>query len=125
MRTVELYRHLFDRHILPSLADPTLVALTPSKVRGWCAALVQAHPATAAKSYRLLANVVPERFRIVVLLAECCQLLRVRIGCMHWATSPPIPSMQMRAPATQTRTWWAAAWPPTVGPCRATSWLLW
>ena len=30
VRTVELYRHLLDRHILPSLGATTLVALTPS-----------------------------------------------------------------------------------------------
>lgn len=94
------------------------MALTPSKVRGWYAALAQAHPTTAAKAYRLLAtilrtavtdglllaspckvrgggteraperpvatvaevdalaNALPERFRVVVLLAAWCQLRR-------------------------------------------------
>ena len=107
-----------DRHALPDLGDATLAALTPSKVRGWHAALAQAHPSTAAKAYRLLASILrtavtdglllnspckvkgagteraperpvatvaevealaaalPERFRLVVLLAAWCQLRR-------------------------------------------------
>jgi hypothetical protein len=48
VRTVELYRYLLDRHVLPDLDDATLAALTSSKVRGWHAALAQAHPSTAA-----------------------------------------------------------------------------
>ena len=58
VRTRELYGYVLDRHVLPQLGKSTLAGLAPSKVRGWHAALAHEHPATAAKSYRLLSTIL-------------------------------------------------------------------
>jgi len=58
VRTRELYRHVLDRHVFPSLGGATLAGLSPSKIRGWHAGIAQDHPATAAKAYRLLSTVL-------------------------------------------------------------------
>src|ERR1035437_7940469 len=121
VRTRELYRHVLDRHILPSLGQSTLAGLAPSKIRGWHAGIAKGHPAAAAKAYRLLSTIMrtavvdgliltspckvdgagteraaerpmatiaeiealstamPERLRLVVLLATWCQLRRGEI----------------------------------------------
>ncbi len=121
VRTRELYRHVLDRHVLPSLGQTTLAGLAPSKIRGWHAGIAQDHPAAAAKAYRLLSTIMrtavvdgliltspckvdgagsehaaerpiatvaevdaltsamPERLRLVVLLATWCQLRRGEI----------------------------------------------
>jgi integrase len=57
-RTRELYRFVLDRHVLPSLGDVALAGLSPSKIRGWHAGIAKFHPATAAKSYRLLSTIM-------------------------------------------------------------------
>ena len=57
--TIELYRFLLDRHVLPHLGETALAALTPSKVRGWStSSIAREHPSTAAKAYRLLSNIM-------------------------------------------------------------------
>jgi len=56
-RTRELYEGELRLHILPPLGDIDLAKLTPSKVREWNAAMLNAGkpgPPTAAKCYRLL-----------------------------------------------------------------------
>jgi len=53
-RTVELYRDLLDRRILPVFGETDLSRITPSAVRAWHAELAGRHPSTAAKAYRLL-----------------------------------------------------------------------
>ena len=73
-RTVELYRHLLDRHVLPDLGSSTLAALAPSKVRGWHARLAQAHPSTAAKAYRLLSSIMRTAVTDGLLLASPCKV---------------------------------------------------
>lgn len=117
-KTVELYTVLLERHIYPTFGDTALGAVTPSSVRTWHAALGKRHQSTAAKSYRLLrqimntaladeiitrnpclvkgagqetaaerpiagpaevqalADAMPERLRVAVLLAAWCQLRR-------------------------------------------------
>lgn len=53
-RTVELYRYLLDRYILPAFGRTDLSKITPLGVRTWHAELAGQHPSTAAKAYRLL-----------------------------------------------------------------------
>jgi integrase len=57
-RTVETYRWLLRRHVLPHLGAYRLPALTRADVRAWNASLCASPgPTTAAKSYRLLAAI--------------------------------------------------------------------
>lgn len=59
-RTVELYRGLLDRHILPVLGGLELGQIAPATVRSWHAQLSRAErpgPVTVAKSYRLLRTI--------------------------------------------------------------------
>lgn len=121
LRTRELYEHLLNRHVFPSVGRIPLAGLTSSKIRGWHAELALRHPSTASKAYRLLStilrtavadglivsspckvsgagvehaaerptatvaevweltNAMPDRFRLIVLLATWCQLRRGEI----------------------------------------------
>ncbi len=58
VRTRELYEDLLRLHILPSLGQIAIAGLTPSKVRGWNAALAAEYPSTASKAYRLLSTMM-------------------------------------------------------------------
>jgi len=120
-RTVELYKGLLTRHILPTFGSLALGRITPASVRAWHADLAARHPTTAAKAYRLLSAILktavadehlarnpcvvagaateraperptasvaevaalaenmPERMRVAVLLAAWCQLRRAEI----------------------------------------------
>ncbi|MFN8037188.1 MAG: tyrosine-type recombinase/integrase [Acidimicrobiia bacterium] len=56
-RTVELYRSLLDRHLIPALGDRQLGKLTGAVVRHWYAARLRSETpgrVTVAKCYRLL-----------------------------------------------------------------------
>jgi integrase len=48
------YRHLLDRHLLPSLKDRELAKLSPAMVRAWFQSVHRSHPTTANDAYRLL-----------------------------------------------------------------------
>ncbi len=59
-RTIELYKGLLKRNILPSLGAVALSDLSPSTVRAWHAELSRAGkpgPVTVAKAYRLLRTI--------------------------------------------------------------------
>ncbi len=59
-RTVELYRGLLDRYILPGLGASELGELSPRDVRTWHVALLKRGrpgPVTVAKAYRLLRTI--------------------------------------------------------------------
>lgn len=75
VRTVELYRYLLDRHIVPALGALSLAALAPSRIRGWHAELAQAHPSTAAKAYRLLAGILRTAVTDGLLLSSPCKVV--------------------------------------------------
>ncbi len=54
-RTVELYRALLDRRLLPEFARAPLTAIRPERVRAWHAEVTDSSTALqAAKAYRLL-----------------------------------------------------------------------
>ncbi|HEY7136564.1 MAG TPA: tyrosine-type recombinase/integrase [Acidimicrobiia bacterium] len=60
-RTVELYRSLLDRRIIPALGDRELSELRPAIVRSWYASLLRdpdTGSVTVAKCYRLLRAVL-------------------------------------------------------------------
>ncbi|MFZ1287918.1 MAG: site-specific integrase [Candidatus Phosphoribacter sp.] len=57
-RTQEHYRNLLDRHILPTLGDRHLKALTSEEVRDWYAELDRATPTLRAHTYGLLRTIL-------------------------------------------------------------------
>ena len=74
VRTRDLYRHVFDRHIFPKLGNVPLAELTPSKIRGWHAEIANDHPATAAKAYRLLSTIMRTAVFDGVILSSPCKV---------------------------------------------------
>ena len=74
VRTHELYRHVLDRHVLPSLGHITVSALKPSRVRAWHAGIAQVHPATAAKAYRLLSSIMRTAVDDGLILSSPCKV---------------------------------------------------
>jgi integrase len=74
IRTRELYRYIFDKHIFPSLGQATLAGLAPSKIRGWHAGIAQEHPATAAKAYRLLSSIMRTAVVDGLILSSPCKV---------------------------------------------------
>ncbi|MHB1711844.1 MAG: tyrosine-type recombinase/integrase [Acidimicrobiales bacterium] len=58
VRTIELYRWLLDRHILPDLSEIPLGDVSPEDVRTWYVGIASKHPTTAAKAYRLLSSMM-------------------------------------------------------------------
>jgi integrase len=87
LRTRELYRYVLDRHVLPKLGDATLAGLAPSKIRGWHATIAQDHPATAAKSYRLLSSIMRTAVEDGLILNTPC---RVKGAGVERAAERPI-----------------------------------
>jgi integrase len=73
-RTVELYRYLLDRHVLPTLGTLALASVTPSTVRTWHAELATRHPTTAAKAYRLLSSIMRTAVADEVIARSPCQV---------------------------------------------------
>ena len=73
-RTVELYRYLLDRHLLPSLGTMAVASVTPSAVRTWHAELAARHPTTAAKAYRLLSSIMRTAVADEVISRSPCQV---------------------------------------------------
>jgi hypothetical protein len=60
-KTVDLYRYLLDRLILPPLGDVALGAITPARVRIWRADMLRAGrpgESTIAKAYRLPSGIL-------------------------------------------------------------------
>ncbi len=58
-RTVDLYRDLLERHILPTLGDLPLTRVRPETVRRWRAGVVDSSSTLqAAKAYRLLRTIL-------------------------------------------------------------------
>ncbi len=74
LRTHELYRHVLDRHVFPTLGHVSVSALKPSRVRGWHAAIAQDHPATAAKAYRLLSSIMRTAVDDGIVLSSPCRV---------------------------------------------------
>lgn len=89
-RTIELYRSLLDKKILPELGTTTLAQLTPSKVRAWHAGIAKTHPSTAAKAYRLLSAVMATAVADELIVRSPC---RVRGAGVERPAERPIASV--------------------------------
>jgi integrase len=74
-RTVEQYRHLLNRHILPELGSMTLAKLTPALVRSWHSALAAKRSTTAAAAYRLLSAMCHTAVADEVILRTPCRIV--------------------------------------------------
>jgi hypothetical protein len=57
-RTVELYRSLLKRHLLPTFALVPLAEITTAALRAWHAGIARDRPTTAAKAYLLLRSIL-------------------------------------------------------------------
>jgi len=86
VRTKELYEDLLRIHILPSLGQTTIAALTPSKVRSWNAQLAAKHPSTASKAYRLLSTMMRNAVDDDLIIKSPCKINGA--GTEHAAERP-------------------------------------
>lgn len=98
VRTRELYRHVLDRHVFPSLGEATLAGLSPSKIRGWHANIAEGHPATAAKAYRLLSSIMRTAVVDGLILSSPCKVNGA--GTEHAAERPIATVEEVEALAT-------------------------
>lgn len=73
VRTRELYTGLLERHVLPILGTTTLTRLSPSQVRAWRAGLPTGE-STAAKAYRLLAQIMRSAVTDELLVRSPCRV---------------------------------------------------
>lgn len=73
-RTAELYRHILDRHILPTLGATLLSDLSNRQIRLWHAPLAKKHPSTAAKAYRLLHAILNTAVTDELIARNPCQI---------------------------------------------------
>jgi integrase len=81
-RTVEIYRLLLRRQVLPELGDIELRALTPARVRTWHADLLRAGrpgPNTVAKAYRLLRTILSTAVEDDILVKNPCLVKRAGV----------------------------------------------
>ncbi|MDE3082531.1 MAG: site-specific integrase [Acidobacteriota bacterium] len=95
VRTRDLYAHVLGRHVLPSLGRATIAGLTPSKIRGWHAALAEVHPATAAKAYRLLSSIMRTAVTDGLITTNPCKVKGA--GQEHSAERPVASAVEVEA----------------------------
>ena len=86
-RTVELYRWLLDRHIVPTFGPSPLDTISPPDVRTWHAESARNHPTTAAKAYRLLSSIMRTAVTDELIRRNPCQ---VRGAAVERAPERPI-----------------------------------
>lgn len=75
-KTVELYRSLLRRHVLPSLGDVPLMKITTERVRSWRSDLLAngVSPTTTAKAYRLLRAVLATAVDDELIVRNPCRI---------------------------------------------------
>jgi integrase len=81
-RTVELYRGLLNRHVLPDLGSVEVAKLSPSEVRSWHARLrspTGPGQSTAAKAYRLLRAMLRTAVADEIIVRNPCQVERAGV----------------------------------------------
>lgn len=74
VRTRELYGYLLRQHIFPELGDVKLVALAPTRIRGWHSELSGRHPSTASKAYRLLSSIMRTAVTDGLIISSPCKV---------------------------------------------------
>lgn len=73
-RTHDDYRHLLDKHLLPTFGDLALVSITPGMVREWHAGLDSSKPTMRAHAYGLLRTMLGTAVTDELLLANPCRI---------------------------------------------------
>ena len=89
-RTVESYRQLLDKQVLPTLGSTMIADLSPSAVRSWNAVHASAHPSTAAKAYRLLSTIMNTAVEDDLIVRSPC---RVKGAGVEHPAERPFPSI--------------------------------
>ncbi len=90
-RTADLYQRLLTLHILPTLGDTQLKALTPARVREWHAGLsTTTGPTAQAQAYRLLRTICNQAVQDGEIPANPCQ---IRGAANPRTTERPIPTL--------------------------------
>lgn len=89
-RTVELYRWLLDRKILPTFRATAVATISPAAVRSWNAEIAKRTPTTAAKAYRLLSAIMRTAVADEVVSRNPC---RVRGAGVEKAPERPVASV--------------------------------
>lgn len=93
-RTRELYEGLLRLHILPTLGDVELRALSPTEIRAWNAALTAAAhpgPSTVAKAYRLLRSMLATAVQDELIHRNPCVL---KAAGAEYADERPVATVQ-------------------------------
>lgn len=73
-RTVEGYRHLLDKYLLPTFGELPVEKLTPAEVRTWWARLDQSHPTVNQRAYVLLKGICATAVEDEILAANPCRI---------------------------------------------------
>ena len=74
VRTVEVYRWLLDRHILPVLGTSTIGDLSAEDVRAWYTSIAVDRRPTAAKAYRLLSSIMKSAVDDGIITRSPCRI---------------------------------------------------
>jgi len=96
-RTRDEYTGLLSRHLEPTFGDTDIGAITPSAVRSWHSALNRDHPATAAKSYRLLRAILATAVDDELIVRNPC---KVAGGGVDRSAERPVASVAEVSAAT-------------------------
>lgn len=88
-RTKELYAHVLRTQIIPKLGRIPIAALTSTRIRSWNAEISIAHPASAAKAYRLLSSMMKTAVLDGIISSSPC---RVRGAGVEKISERPIAS---------------------------------
>ncbi len=91
VRTVDLYQHVLDHHVVPELGARCLAELSPSEVRAWHARLARRAPATAAKAYRLLSSIMRTAVTDELITVSPC---RVKGAGVEHAAERPVATLE-------------------------------
>lgn len=91
-RTVDGYRHLLVKYLLPTFGPQALEKLTPADVRSWWSRLDSAHPTVNQRAYVLLKGICATAVEDEILSANPC---RIRMRAADRASGKEI------RPATQ------------------------
>lgn len=92
-RTVDLYRGLLDKHILPIFGEWRLVDITPEDVDDWYDQLLPESPTRRSHTYALLSSIMRTaasgRRRLIT--ANPCQVKRPFVVARRFELDPAIP----------------------------------
>lgn len=73
-RSIEQYRGILRRYLVPEFGGTELAKVRPSSVRGWYGRLAKTHPASAAGAYRLLRAIYNTAVRDELVSSSPCRV---------------------------------------------------